>query len=115
MNRLRATEDEWKATVVAALRLSGWRFIHFRPAQDRRGRWSTPLEGDLGFPDVVAVRDGWILALELKTERGRVSDDQRAWLNDLAKVPNVVAAIVRPSAWRWLERALKRPDLAHED
>lgn len=109
-----ATEREWQQTVIEALRLFGWRLTHFRPAQTKIG-WRTPLEGDAGFPDIVAVRDGWMLALELKSERGRATPEQQAWLADLAKVPGVVAAIVRPSQWRWLEVVLKRPDLADRE
>lgn len=106
------SEAAWQATVVEALRLFGWRFVHFRPAQDRRGRWSTPLQGDAGFPDLIAVRDGWMLALELKADKGRTSPDQRAWIADLFHVPGVLAAVVRPRDWRWLETAMRRPDLA---
>lgn len=65
----------------------GWRCFH-----DRDSRRNNP-----GFPDLVCVRNGKLLVLELKTEKGRVRPEQVEWITDLAQVPGVVARIVRPS------------------
>ena len=64
------TEADVQRTVIDALRVHGWRFVHFRPAQNRSGRWLTPFEGDDGFPDLLAVKSGRQLALECKSTRG---------------------------------------------
>jgi hypothetical protein len=39
---------------------------------------------DAGFPDLVLVRDERVIYAELKTERGRVTPEQRRWLDTLA-------------------------------
>jgi hypothetical protein len=108
------TEDELLGAVLELAALTGWRRFHIRPGMDRRGRWSTPLQGDPGWPDVVLVRDGRLLALELKSERGRPTSDQRAWLTALSTVPGVTALLVRPSDWPRVQALLcePRPTLA---
>ena len=68
------TEREWQAQVVEAATLTRWRHYH---AYDSR-------RSDPGWPDLVLVRDTELLFVELKTELGRVSPDQRAWLDALA-------------------------------
>jgi hypothetical protein len=78
----RATETEFLSQVIELARLFRWRVAHFRPAQTRHG-WRTPVQADgKGFPDLVLVRDRVIFA-ELKSDSGRVNDDQAAWLGDL--------------------------------
>ena len=42
------------------------------------------------------VKDGRLLALELKTETGRASAEQEAWIDAMQQVTDVRAAIVRP-------------------
>jgi hypothetical protein len=48
------------------------------------------------------------MVLEVKTERGKATDKQMDWLADLARVPGVLARLVRPSDWGWLESELTR-------
>jgi hypothetical protein len=52
---------------------------------------------DPGFPDLICVRGEAAWALELKTEKGRVTEDQKAWIDALNDVEEVRALIVRPS------------------
>ena len=59
-----------QSTVVDALRLHSWRFVHFRPALTRAGKWMTSYTGDDGFPDIVALKAGRLLVLECKGTRG---------------------------------------------
>jgi hypothetical protein len=92
------TEREFERTVLETLRLCGWRFTHFRPAQTNRG-WRTPLSGDAGFPDVVATRnDGRLLFLELKTDVGGLTQEQANWLSALGTAGAEVH-VLRPSDW----------------
>lgn len=53
--------------------------------------------GISGWPDIFACRDGRIIVLELKAEKGIVSDAQAEWIVALAQVPGVIAKVVRPS------------------
>ena len=64
------SEADVQGPVVDALRACGWRWVHFRPAQTQGGRWMTPYTGDDGFPDIVALKNGRLLVLEIKGARG---------------------------------------------
>jgi hypothetical protein len=76
------TEEAFKAEVLQLAQIMGWLRAHFRPARTNHG-WRTPVEADgKGFPDLVLVRDRVIYA-ELKTDTGRLTDDQIAWLGAL--------------------------------
>lgn len=79
------TEREWQAQVVQLARLHGWRCAHFRSVcvarRDGSTRWQTPVEADgEGFPDLLCVKLGRIIAAELKSDTGRVTAEQRLWL-----------------------------------
>ena len=95
------TEAEWLRSVGDALDLTGWAWIHHRPARRAQGKWTTATQGNSakGFPDVVAVRPPRVLWLELKTERGRVSVEQNSWL-DLLRASGQEAHVLRmPRDW----------------
>ncbi len=49
-----------------------------------------------GFPDLVLVKPPRILFIELKTEKGIVSDGQKEWLEALKKVERIGAGTIRP-------------------
>ena len=62
------TESEFMDGIVQVAHLRGWVVAHFRPAQNRRGRWSTPLAYDAtGWPDLTLVRDR-VVCVEVKGE-----------------------------------------------
>lgn len=61
-----------------------------------------------GFPDYVIVGPYGILFLEIKATKGRVSPQQQAWIDDLAKAepandvdsqPCVLAYVAYPKDW----------------
>jgi hypothetical protein len=89
-------ERDFQAMVVEAAGYLGWRAYHTFDS-----RRSAP-----GFPDLVLVKPPRMLALEIKTERGKVRPEQIAWLADLGQVPGVTALLVRPSDWDRLEQLL---------
>jgi hypothetical protein len=68
------TEKQLQNAVVNLAKLLQWRVYH---------TWlsarSTP-----GFPDLCLVRDGRLIFAELKSERGKVSEEQQAWLDELS-------------------------------
>lgn len=103
------TEAELQAAVIELAQWNGWKVAHFRPAQNSRGDWRTPVAADgKGFPDLVMVSRFGVLVIELKAENGRLRPAQRAWLEamDEAGVRNEVW---RPSDWTSgkIERILK--------
>jgi hypothetical protein len=94
---LAMTEDELLQGLTDALTYCGWRWMHVRRSD------LAIVQGHQGFPDVVAARAGELLFLELKTEGGRATDDQVAWLRavqlDGDNDGRIRAAIVRPSTY----------------
>ena len=77
------SERELQSAVNEMLTANGWRWTHFRTAQLPKGDYATALDGNKGFPDVVAVRNGRLLFAELKAHRGKPSSEQEEWLWDL--------------------------------
>lgn len=69
------SEAEWQAQVVELAELYGWFVYHTYDS-----RRSHP-----GWPDLVLARPttGELIYVELKTDRGRLSDAQRTWLRVL--------------------------------
>ncbi len=80
------TERQFQGGVEQLLRLYGWRYYH---THDSR-------RSSAGFPDLCAVRGSRLVFIELKTETGRVSDEQKAWLADIENA-GVEAYVWRPS------------------
>lgn len=81
--RIGMSERDLQDSIVQLARQGGWLVMHTRPALNRHGKWSTPLQGNPGFVDLVLCRPPRLLLLELKSERGRLSPDQRVWIDAL--------------------------------
>lgn len=86
------SEADFQRQVIELALWMGWKVHHTRPAQYQSGRWATPIQGQPGFPDLVLARGGVVIFAELKSAKGRLSEDQRSWVNTL---PN--AYVWRPS------------------
>jgi len=72
------SEAAWTGRVIDIAQLHGWRVAHFRPAQTAKG-WRTPMQGHVGFPDLVLARDGDVLLAELKVGRNKLRSEQQLW------------------------------------
>lgn len=110
---IRATpsEAQFTAQVIALARLHRWRVAHFRPARTTRG-WRTAVSGDgAGFPDLVLVRGGVILVVELKVGRNTTTADQDAWLAAF-RAAGVQAFVWRPADWDAIVATLGDPSVA---
>lgn len=95
-----ATEADFQTLVVDYARLQGWLVHHTRPARTGKG-WRTPIQGDVGFPDLVLARAGRVVFAELKSEKGRLSAGQSAWLKA------VDGLVWRPSDWQTIKEILR--------
>lgn len=89
------TEADFLSQVIDLAHILGWRCAHFRPCKTGRG-WRTPVQGDgAGFPDLILVGRGRIIAAELKRETGRATPDQLAWIAAFADA-GVAAFVWQP-------------------
>ncbi len=81
------SEAQLLAAVRRLARTCGWRCYH---THDSR-------RSERGYPDLTLVHDRQrrVLFIELKTDAGRLSVDQEAWLRDLAAA-GCETAILRP-------------------
>jgi len=91
---LTVSEDDLKAAILDLAHLYRWRIVHIRPAKTVHG-WRTAYEGDSGLPDLIMARNGVVLLCELKSEKGKATPEQLAWL--AAAGPN--GHLWRPSSW----------------
>lgn len=99
MGIAKETEKSFQNTVVQYAKLMGWLVYH---TYDSR-------RSESGFPDLVLVRDGEIIFAELKTNKGKVSESQVKWLDELQKCSsdNVSVMVFRPSDWEQVKGTLK--------
>jgi hypothetical protein len=95
---LARTEKEFQQMVIARARARGWLVHHTRPCQRADGRWTTPVEGHAGFPDLVLAREGSVIFRELKTDSGRLTSAQSLWLSVLPD-----SGLWRPGDWSEVE------------
>ena len=91
------TEKEFQDQVVELAQTLGWLVYHTYDS-----RKSVP-----GFPDLVMVRNGSLLFAELKSEKGKVTPEQREWLFELGGV-SVIPDNRSSAAWTY-EVRLWRP------
>ena len=95
-------EREFQSQVLALAKQTSWASYHTFDS-----RRSQP-----GFPDLVLVKPGRLLFVELKTLRGKLTQEQRAWLSLLANsVTGVEVYEWRPADWAQIEWTLagRRP------
>ena len=98
------TESHLLEAVAAFAVVRGWLVHHDRPARTKDG-WRTAMQGHQGFPDLVLVRGGRLIFVELKAEKGRVSSTQERWIAELRTTGSLVC-VWRPSDWPEIERTL---------
>jgi len=92
------SEKQLQSRLIALARLYGWRVAHFHDS--RRQVQPGVFVGDTaarGFPDMALVHpELGFVCMELKKEIGKLSPEQREWLDELTEV-GIPALVVRPS------------------
>ena len=101
-------ESAFQSTVIELAQIQGWKVCHF--SDSRRpgpyGQWVGD-SGARGWPDLVLVRDHSILFRELKSEKGRLTPQQKEWLEALTGAGQD-AKVWRPSDWEEIQRTLSK-------
>ena len=83
-------EEDFQQRLTETAELCGWRVYHTRNSRGSKK----------GFPDLILVKDGILLALELKRgekERRATPQEQLDWIEDLGRVETVYAQVVTPA------------------
>lgn len=97
------TERALQDSVVGRAKRRGWKVAHAGKgfvggSEEAGGQFITPMSP--GWPDLTLAKAGHrLIFLELKRERGEVSDDQWFWLTLLNEC-GASAVIIRPSDLR---------------
>lgn len=91
------TEKQLQDDVVELASYCGWEHQH---QYDSR-------RSDPGWPDLVLCRPPELLIVELKSDRGRLSRDQKRWLDRLQQC-GVEVAVWRPRDWEQIVARLQR-------
>jgi hypothetical protein len=89
------TEAQFLAEVRTFAKSRGWATYHTYRSE----------HSGAGFPDLVMVKRPRVIFAELKSDRGRVTDAQRAWIEEL-RACGQEAYIVRPKHWPMLKKLL---------
>jgi hypothetical protein len=96
------TEKEFAQQVADLARILGWACYRV---------WLS-VRSPAGFPDLTLVRPPRLIFAELKSEKGRLSPAQEAWLELLRQVPGVEVHVWRPSDWPTILGVLSRDGAA---
>ena len=91
------SEAAFQRTVVDLAQWRGWRVFHVHDSRRSAAGW----------PDLAMLRGDRMLAVELKTKTGRVTDAQRGWLAALSCVPGVESFVWRPADWPAVQAVLR--------
>ena len=81
------TERVFQEKLINFARNQGWRVYH---TYDSR-------KNEAGFPDLIMCNGRFVYCVELKTNKGRVTKMQQAWLDDLDNSAMHVGRVWRPS------------------
>jgi hypothetical protein len=104
--RLETSARQFQSAVIDMAKVFGWRVAHFHDS--RRQVKPGVFVGDqaaAGFPDLVLTRNSALMFAELKTEKGRLKAEQRAWIEALREAGQAVH-LWRPRDWSRIEDVL---------
>ena len=100
------SEKDFEQIVLGMARAYGWFVAHFRPAQTAKG-WRTPVSADgQGYPDLCLVRDDRIVYVELKSDKGKLTEPQKVWLEMLQGTGKCEVYCWKPSQLDEIETSL---------
>lgn len=102
------TERDWQAQVVELATLRGWQVLHVRRSIGRRdGKAAYQTTTSVkGWVDLFMWRPGEVLAVELKREKGRLTEEQADVIRSLTAA-GIRCEVWRPSDWDRVQEVLR--------
>ena len=100
-------EAQFATAVEDLLEVKHWLWCHYRPARRKDGSWYTPLSGHKGLMDYIATKDGRLLLFELKSDKGKMSDDQLIWKCELS-MTSAEIYVWKPADWPFIQETLTK-------
>ena len=89
------TERELQKAVIQLAETTGWMVYH---VQNVKGHLRA--KTSVGFPDLIMIRDGQLVVAELKSEKGKLSQEQIHWLTSFNWLDkNCRVFVWRPEQW----------------
>lgn len=85
------SEAEFQSEVVTLASRLGWMAYH---THDSR-------KSAAGYPDLTLARRGRLILAELKTEKGKASAEQQAWIDEVNDGAEAIAYSANPAAYLW--------------
>ena len=90
-------EDALKADVIRLAEMLGWRVYSIRRSDQAKVQGAT----GKGYPDLTLVNGaGAVVFAELKSDTGRPTPEQEAWLAALRTCAAIDVCLWRPADWR---------------
>lgn len=89
----------------------GWRVLHLRAGRTKRGKYGVQVTGKLGkgWPDLVLAKPGRLVAAELKSANGKLTDEQTEVLGWL-QLAGIETHVWRPADWSAIVACLERKE-----
>jgi len=99
-------EKQLAAQVEYLLNVNGWLWKHDQPGMVPGGGVRTIFKGYRGFPDYIAFRGRRAIVIELKSDKGRLTEGQKKWLAAAAEA-GLEAYVWRPKDFDTVRKVLR--------
>jgi hypothetical protein len=100
---IKVSEREFMAQIMQLAQLYKWKVYHTHDSRRSQAGW----------PDLALLRGNRLICAELKSAKGRLTLEQKVWLEALGNVPGVEVYCWRPDDWEEIVEVLKPSTVVH--
>lgn len=100
------TEGDFQAQIIELAHILGWEVLHVRRSIGKGQKWVTATS-IVGWPDLFCYRRRQMFAAELKSAKGKVTDEQTHVLHGLGEA-GLSVFVWRPDDWDQIQRVLEK-------